>query len=187
MVLWELTLGTSYFLGLKGTYRHALKTQRRIVSPEHPRIRQFLHRRTHQIFDMALRVRKNIGEATIIGEAERLLESTRLMALNVRKNIQQRDMELGRDLGNWTLRWVDQMEPPAAKVLRPKHTTEAEIIAEAERLFESTRLMALSVRKNIQQRDMELGRDLGNWILRWLDRMEPPSAKHEEACLDSPT
>lgn len=32
---------------------------------------------------------------------------------------------------------------------------------------------AVSVHKNIQQRDIDLGRNLGNWILRWLDRMKP--------------
>ncbi|CAA7024142.1 unnamed protein product [Microthlaspi erraticum] len=72
------------------------------------------------------------------------------------------------------------LQPPciiAPKVLLPKGQkhTEAAIIAEAERLFESTRLMAIRVRKNIQQKDMELGRDLGNWILRRLDQ-----TKHTE-------
>ncbi|XP_058088108.1 uncharacterized protein LOC131235035 isoform X2 [Magnolia sinica] len=33
--------------------------------------------------------------------------------------------------------------------------------------------MALKVHQNIQQRDIEVGRNLGNWILRWLDRMKP--------------
>lgn len=33
--------------------------------------------------------------------------------------------------------------------------------------------VALTVHKNIQQRDLEVGRNLGNWILRWLDRMKP--------------
>lgn len=33
--------------------------------------------------------------------------------------------------------------------------------------------MAVSVHKNIQHRDIEVGRNLGNWILRWLDRMKP--------------
>ncbi|KAL9301746.1 hypothetical protein AtNW77_Chr2g0256261 [Arabidopsis thaliana] len=44
MVLWELALGTAYFLGIRRTYRLALKTQRRLVSPKHPRIRDFMHR-----------------------------------------------------------------------------------------------------------------------------------------------
>lgn len=44
MVLWEITLGTAYFLGLKRTYRLALRIQRRIVNPNHSQIRQFLHR-----------------------------------------------------------------------------------------------------------------------------------------------
>ncbi|CAH2059259.1 unnamed protein product [Thlaspi arvense] len=110
MVLWEITLATAYFLGLRRSYRLALKTQRRIVSPKHPRVRQFLHRRTHQIFDVALRVHKNI---------------------------QQRDMELGRNLGNWILRWLDRMKP-SAQVLLPKHTEAS--IGKAKRVLESTRL-----------------------------------------------
>ncbi|KAK8578825.1 hypothetical protein V6N12_069169 [Hibiscus sabdariffa] len=33
--------------------------------------------------------------------------------------------------------------------------------------------VALQVNKSIQHRDLEVGRDLGNWILRWLDKMKP--------------
>ena len=44
MVLWELTLATAYFLGLKRTYRLVLKIQRRLISPKYSKIRQFLHR-----------------------------------------------------------------------------------------------------------------------------------------------
>ncbi|GAV79861.1 hypothetical protein CFOL_v3_23324 [Cephalotus follicularis] len=86
MVLWEITLGTAYFLGLKRTYRLALKLQRRIISPKHPKIRQSLHRRTRTIFDVALRFHRNI---------------------------QERDLEVGRNLGNWILRWLDRMKPSA--------------------------------------------------------------------------
>jgi len=44
MVLWEITLGTAYFLGLKRTFRLALRIQRKVVSAKHPKIRQFLYR-----------------------------------------------------------------------------------------------------------------------------------------------
>ncbi|RWW52743.1 hypothetical protein BHE74_00040826 [Ensete ventricosum] len=44
MVLWEITLATAYFLGLRRTYRLALRIQRRVVGPRHPEIRQFLRR-----------------------------------------------------------------------------------------------------------------------------------------------
>ena len=47
MVLWEITLGTAYFLGLKRTYRLALKIQRRLISPKHPKIRQFVKGYAH--------------------------------------------------------------------------------------------------------------------------------------------
>lgn len=86
MVLWEITLATAYFLGLRRTYRLALKIQRRLISHKHPKIRQFAHRRTRAVFDVVL---------------------------NVHRRIQQRDIEVGRNLGNWILRWLDRMKPSA--------------------------------------------------------------------------
>lgn len=86
MVLWEITLATAYFLGLKRTYRLALKIQRRLISPKRQKIRQFVHRRTRAIFDLALKVHRNI---------------------------QERDIEVGRNLGNWILRWLDKKRPQA--------------------------------------------------------------------------
>ncbi|XP_047149276.1 uncharacterized protein LOC124821439 [Vigna umbellata] len=86
MVLWEITLGTAYFLGLKRTYRLALRIQRRIVSPKYPKLRQFLHRRTRGVFDVAIKVHRNI---------------------------QYRDIEVGRNFGNFILRWLDRMKPSA--------------------------------------------------------------------------
>ncbi|CAH1451308.1 unnamed protein product [Lactuca virosa] len=84
MVLWEITLGTAYFLGLKRTYRLALHIQRRLVSPKHPKIRQFLHRKTRTVFDATLKVHREV---------------------------QRRDIEIGRNLGNWILKWLEKMEP----------------------------------------------------------------------------
>ncbi|GMH28802.1 hypothetical protein Nepgr_030645 [Nepenthes gracilis] len=86
MVLWELTVATAYFLGLKRTYRLALKIQRRLISPKYLKSRQFLQRRTRAVFDVAI---------------------------NVVHNIQQRDIEAGRNLGNLILRWLDRMKPSA--------------------------------------------------------------------------
>ncbi|KAI3792301.1 hypothetical protein L2E82_06176 [Cichorium intybus] len=86
MVLWEIALGTAYFLGLKRTYRLALHIQRRLVSPKSPRIRQFLLRKTRTVFDATLRVHREV---------------------------QRRDIEVGRNLGNWILRWLDKMKPAA--------------------------------------------------------------------------
>ncbi|XP_020203082.1 uncharacterized protein LOC109788703 [Cajanus cajan] len=86
MVLWEITLGTAYFLGLKRTYRLALRIQRRIVNPKYPKLRQFLHRRTRGVFNLAL---------------------------SVHQNIQERDIEVGRNFGNFILRWLDRMKPSA--------------------------------------------------------------------------
>lgn len=86
MVLWEITLATAYFLGLKRTYRLALKIQRRLIPKKHLKIRQFAQRRTRTVFDVALRVHRSI---------------------------QERDIEVGRNLGNWILRWLDKMKPAA--------------------------------------------------------------------------
>ncbi|KAI7744759.1 hypothetical protein M8C21_016894 [Ambrosia artemisiifolia] len=86
MVLWEITLGTAYFLGLKRTYKLALRIQRRLVSPKHPKIRQFLQRKTRSVFDVALKVHREV---------------------------QKRDIEVGRNVGNWILRWLDKMKPAA--------------------------------------------------------------------------
>ncbi|CAN6547107.1 unnamed protein product [Malus baccata var. baccata] len=86
MVLWEITLATAYFLGLRRTYRLALKIQRRLIGPNHPKIREFAHRRTRAVFDVAVKVHKNI---------------------------QERDIEVGRNLGNQILRWLDRMKPEA--------------------------------------------------------------------------
>ncbi|OVA09904.1 hypothetical protein BVC80_1751g59 [Macleaya cordata] len=33
--------------------------------------------------------------------------------------------------------------------------------------------MAITVHRKIQERDLEVGRNIGNWVLRWLDRMKP--------------
>ncbi|KAM7254309.1 hypothetical protein ACFE04_031991 [Oxalis oulophora] len=91
MVLWEVTLATAYFLGLKRTYRLALKIQRRLIKPKHVKIRKFLHGRTRMIFDMALKVHRNV---------------------------QERDIEVGRNVGNWILRWLDRIKP-SANIRRP--------------------------------------------------------------------
>ena len=86
MVLWEITLATAYFLGLKRTYKLALRIQRKIVRPKYPKIRQFLHRRTRAIFDVAVKVHRNI---------------------------QERDIEVGKNVGNFILRCLDRMKPSA--------------------------------------------------------------------------
>lgn len=86
MVLWELTLATAYWLGLRKTYRLALRLQRRLIGHRHPRLRDFLKRRTRNVFDVAL---------------------------TVHKEIQTRDLSAGRSLGNFILRFLDRMRPSA--------------------------------------------------------------------------
>ncbi|XP_071708434.1 uncharacterized protein [Rutidosis leptorrhynchoides] len=89
MVLWEIALGTAYFLGLKRTYRHALRIQRRLVSPNHPKIRQFLHSKTRTVFDVTLKIQNEV---------------------------QKRDFKIGRNFGSWIRSWIDGAKPAAAAV-----------------------------------------------------------------------
>ncbi|KAK1306635.1 hypothetical protein QJS10_CPA10g01203 [Acorus calamus] len=97
MVLWEITVATAYFLGLRRTYRLSLRIQRRIVRPNRPKLRQFLQRRTRSVFDMAL---------------------------SVHRTIQVRDIEMGKSLGNWILRWLDRIKPSAQiRPAPPKNIT----------------------------------------------------------------
>ncbi|KAJ9548793.1 hypothetical protein OSB04_021336 [Centaurea solstitialis] len=50
--------------------------------------------------------------------------------------------------------------------------------------------MAVKVHREVQQRDIEVGRNLGNWILRWLDRMKPGAqirpGKHTQCSNNNP-
>lgn len=86
MVLWEITLATAYVLGLKRTYKLALRLQRRLITQRHPAIRQFVQRRTRGVFDVVLRVHKNIRDG---------------------------DTEMGSRLGNWILLRLNQVKPSA--------------------------------------------------------------------------
>ncbi|MCO5578949.1 hypothetical protein L7F22_032800 [Adiantum nelumboides] len=90
MVLWEITLATAYWLGIRKTYKLALKLQRRLVGRKHPRIRMNLAmplcRHTRNVFDVALRVHKEI---------------------------QSRDLSAGRSVGNFILRFLDRARPSA--------------------------------------------------------------------------
>lgn len=86
MVLWEITLATAYVLGLKRTYKLALRLQRRLITQRHPAIRQFVQRRTRAVFDVVLRVHKKIRDG---------------------------DTEMGSRLGNWILRRLNQVKPSA--------------------------------------------------------------------------
>ncbi|XP_061351620.1 uncharacterized protein LOC133296618 [Gastrolobium bilobum] len=84
MVLWEISLATAYFLGLKRTYKLALRIQRRIITPKHSNFRQFVNRRTRDVFDVAIKVHRNIQES---------------------------DIKVGRNMGKFILRWPYQMKP----------------------------------------------------------------------------
>jgi len=86
MVLWEITLATAYVLGLPRTYRLALRLQRRLIGSNHPRLRDFAYRRTKAVFTVAL---------------------------NVHKEVQRRDISIGRNIGNRILRFLDRMRPQA--------------------------------------------------------------------------
>ncbi|XP_038888705.1 uncharacterized protein LOC120078506 [Benincasa hispida] len=95
MVLWEIALATAYFLGLKRTFKLALKTQRRLVSPKHPRIRQFLRGRTRAVFDVSVKVHHTI---------------------------QRQDIKVSTKLSSWISRWLNQMKPSAETHEHPNGT-----------------------------------------------------------------
>ncbi|XP_027347764.1 uncharacterized protein LOC113859146 [Abrus precatorius] len=86
MVLWEITLATAYFLGLKRSYRLALKAQRRLLTPNHSKIRHLLHRRTRAVFGVAIKVHQSI---------------------------QERDLQVGRNMQNFIFGWLDRMKTSA--------------------------------------------------------------------------
>lgn len=86
MVLWEITLATAYVLGLPRTYRLALRLQRRLISPKYPKLKDFVYRRTRAVFTVAL---------------------------NVHKEVQRRDISVGRNIGNRLLRFFDRLRPQA--------------------------------------------------------------------------
>ncbi|KAK1285091.1 hypothetical protein QJS10_CPB20g01210 [Acorus calamus] len=104
MVLWEITVATAYFLGLRRTYRLALRIQRRIVRPNHPKLRQFLQRFLRQFGAVEMALKEHSFKRT---------RSVFDMALSVHRTIQVRDIEMGKSLGNWILRWLDRMKPSA--------------------------------------------------------------------------
>ncbi|XP_048320043.2 uncharacterized protein LOC107431174 [Ziziphus jujuba] len=79
MVLWEIALATSYFLGLKRTHRLSLRLQRRLISPKYPKTRQFVQSRTRTVFDAVVKIQRNI---------------------------QEKDKEVRQNFGNWILQWM---------------------------------------------------------------------------------
>ncbi|KAH7514967.1 hypothetical protein FEM48_Zijuj11G0146400 [Ziziphus jujuba var. spinosa] len=116
MVLWEITLGTAYFLGLKRTYRLALRIQRRLISPKHSRVRQFVHGYFFILFFFFFFF---MFFACFLDGIDLRTRAVFDVALKVHRNIQERDIEVGRNLGNWILRWLDRMKPSAQIRVHP--------------------------------------------------------------------
>eukprot|EP00850_Spirogloea_muscicola_P020912 SM000230S07348 [mRNA] locus=s230:145677:148290:+ [translate_table: standard] len=104
MVLWEITLTTAYFLGLRRTYHLVLKLQRRLLKNS-PTTRDFLRRRTRGVFQLAL---------------------------GAIKGIQERDISLGRNIGNRVLRFLDRLKPSAQ--IRKDHKVECKGSSEGAEL-----------------------------------------------------
>eukprot|EP00850_Spirogloea_muscicola_P003025 SM000012S25287 [mRNA] locus=s12:130476:131654:- [translate_table: standard] len=104
MVLWEITLTTAYFLGLRRTYHLVLKLQRRLLKSS-PTTRDFVRRRTRGVFQLAL---------------------------GAIKGIQERDISLGRNIGNRVLRFLDRLKPSAQ--IRKEHKVECKGSAEGAAL-----------------------------------------------------
>ncbi|XP_050378911.1 uncharacterized protein LOC126796189 [Argentina anserina] len=146
MVLWEITLGTAYFLGLRRTYRLALRIQRRVISPKHPKIRQFAHRRTRAVFDAAV---------------------------SVHKNIQQRDIDLGRNLGNWILRWLDRMKPSANIRAPPEFKLPKNCASSSMSMTKQVNSSSLKNPGSIQVRNQESDRHMFSSMTNGLTKTLP--------------
>ncbi|PPD81402.1 hypothetical protein GOBAR_DD21674 [Gossypium barbadense] len=115
MVLWEIALGTAYFLGLKRSYKLALKIQRRIISRNQPRLQQFVQR---------LGLETTFANSCFLSESVTATRRTRVVfdiALKVHRNIQHRDLEVGRNLGDCILRWLHKIKPSAQIRGPPPH------------------------------------------------------------------
>ncbi|PWA42145.1 hypothetical protein CTI12_AA441870 [Artemisia annua] len=50
--------------------------------------------------------------------------------------------------------------------MSPDH---AYLLGRTRTVFDAT----LKIHREVQKRDLEVGRNLGNWVLRWLDKMKP--------------
>ncbi|KAF6148538.1 hypothetical protein GIB67_042497 [Kingdonia uniflora] len=143
MVLWEITLGTAYFLGLRRSYRLALKLQRRYI--EHPKIKRFLYGFKYH--------RVNPGMC--------LLNQVELDIRNIKVTEKAFDVEM-------VLKGSCVPFLPSLSLFL--------LFFDYSLVSRRTRAgfdVALRVHRNIQQRDLEVGRNFRNWILRLLDRMKP--------------
>nr|GFA61940.1 peptidase S8/S53 domain-containing protein [Tanacetum cinerariifolium] len=70
-----------------------------------------------KIYFLPHKYKKQCGNA----KKERKTRSIFDVALKVHREVQQRDIEVGRNLGNWILRWLDKMKPSAnIRVTKPK-------------------------------------------------------------------
>ncbi|MBA0678998.1 hypothetical protein Goari_020313, partial [Gossypium aridum] len=144
MVLWEIALGTAYFLGLKRSYKLALKIQRRIISRNQPRLQQFVQRNFNFVILLFLHVFVRSHSCPFYTGASALdskrhsltlvffrnllpISATRRtrvvfdIALKVHRNIQHRDLEVGRNLGDCILRWLHKIKPSAQIRGPPPH------------------------------------------------------------------
>ncbi|KAF9624340.1 hypothetical protein IFM89_009623 [Coptis chinensis] len=117
MVLWELALGTAYFLGLKRSYKLALKLERRLITSNHPKIRQFASRTMNDslLASVKKRIKREQGHNEQEDEEGKIRRTRAIfdMALGVHRKVQLKDIEVGRNLGNWIVRWLDHMKPSA--------------------------------------------------------------------------
>ncbi|KAG6536283.1 hypothetical protein ZIOFF_001334 [Zingiber officinale] len=132
MVLWEITLATAYFLGLSRTYRVALKAQRRLISPRHPNLRQFVHRFYTASLDIVFLIlilpflesldcsRMQLQDDDDFPEEEFPLRVRTVfdVAVKVHQNIQKQDLAAGKNLGNWILRYLDKAKPSSQIIAR---------------------------------------------------------------------
>ncbi|KAB5564251.1 hypothetical protein DKX38_004305 [Salix brachista] len=207
MVLWEITLGTAYFLGLKRTYKLALRIQRRLISRKYPRIRQFAQRMPNGFAQNVDQEHASDASSSILiilsvtqicsllyiswtTSTGSISFMTSPLARVVSLHVVKSEIVLSGFLSNLNLDILDYTKL-SQKMISLQLGLHA-IMYKLVHLFlvgatmnvicfislccQRTRAIfdvALKVHLNIQQRDIEVGRHLGNRILRWLDRMKP--------------
>lgn len=81
------------------------------------------------------------------------------VALKVHREVQQRDIEVGRNLGNWILRWLDKMKPSAhIRVAKPKPHDDA--VNPTKQQLTNTSHQKPPKRYGISYKDKESGKRL---------------------------
>ncbi|KAG8382524.1 hypothetical protein BUALT_Bualt05G0086400 [Buddleja alternifolia] len=122
-------IGNGVFFGSEANLQTCSQNQRKLISPKHPKIRQFVQRhymKSESPLTGSSPMLRDEGTTQQMNKRRDLDKRTRYafdMALRIHLKIQERDIEVGRNLGNWILRWLDRMKPEAQIRTKPPPPT----------------------------------------------------------------